>query len=530
MKRLCCLILAALLLYSAAGAETLRLKPVESPVVLPAEMGGEALQPREYLGISPDGKTMLTYTVEEVPLTEEEIAAAQEKAKEKKEDSKVNSSLPGRKKSSKSAPVQTTKTVTTLCLVRDGQMVPLAENLAFCAADPEQYLEKLKVQIYAFPGVNGLSWSEDGRYTALSNYQLAVGMSPGSRCVPVIDTVSNEIWLAESYGQKPADDNYGYMWLSAMSRDGQYVYYLVVRKENENKYLCFCRTATADGSREILCRTPYSQDTGYQPASGSNLVEAADGSWFLSGIYGSGNNRMNGIVLIRFRPSGEKWTADVLSTMIPGAIDASRFVYSPATGYGLMVARNMKTTSVEAVSVAEMVSSMYSAPLMAMNRINLLRFHPDEGTLFDAWYMRKTGDTVEDMEMVPAQDFLIYVQALAFGLSPEVPEGIDPAEEMRNPTPTILNVCMSPDGQQALLAVRPYLAGGNDGSMELYLLKPDTMELRHVALPANTIGLNIAAGTPFSQAFLPGIEWNPDGTVVIHTNDGTIGFFNLVTE
>ncbi|MBR0514977.1 MAG: hypothetical protein IJK06_12110 [Clostridia bacterium] len=525
MKRLCCLILAALLLYSAAGAETLRLKPVESPVVLPAEMAGEALQPREYLGISPDGKTMLTYTVEEVPLTEEEIAAAQEKAQEK--NSKVNSSLPGRK-SRKSVP--STKTVYHLCLVRDGEMIPVAENLEFGAGDPNQYLDKFKSLLTSFPGVNGLSWSEDGRYVALSEYHFALEMSPASRCVPVIDTVSNEIWMAESYGQKPADDNYGYMWLSAMSRDGQYVYYLVVRKENENKYLCFCRTATADGSREILCRTPYRQDTGYQPASGSNLVEAADGSWFLSGIYGSGNNRMNGIVLIRFRPSGEKWTADVLSTMIPGAIGASRFVYSPATGYGLMVARNMKTTSAEAVSVAEEVSSMYSAPLMAMNRINLLRFHPDEGTLFDAWYMRKTGDAVEDMEMVPAQDFLIYVQALAFSLSPEVPEGIDPAEEMRNPTPTILNVCMSPDGQQALLAVRPYLAGGNDGSMELYLLKPDTMELRHVALPANTISLNIAAGTPYSRAFLPGIEWNPDGTIVIHTNDNTIGFFNLVTE
>ena len=260
------------------------------------------------------------------------------------------------------------------------------------------------------------------------------------------------------------------------------------------------------------------------------LVEAADGSWFLSGIYGSGNNRMNGIVLIRFRPSGEKWTADVLSTMIPRAIGASRFVYSSSAGYGLMVAHNVNTSQQTGVAnSAAAVADMYSATSLALNRLNLLRFHPDEGTLYDVWYMRRTGDTFDDMEMVPAQDFLTYVQAMAFGLSPDLPEGFSPEDEKRNPQPAILNVCMSPDGQHALLAVNTFISDLNY-PVELYLLKPDTMELRHVEAPENTVGLNLAVSTPYSRAFLPGIEWNPDGTIVIHINEGAIGFFRLVTE
>ena len=237
---------------------------------------------------------------------------------------------------------------------------------------------------------------------------------------------------------------------------------------------------------------------------------------------------MNGISLVRYTPEEDGWKADILPTLIPRVLSSLRFVYSPDTGYGLMAAGNQYAQPANLDEIqAGNYSSMYSWPAVLPNRINLIRFHPDGSTLYDVWYMESTGDGLEDMKMVSAEEYLENLRSIYFFQQDiPVPENYDPEEEMRNPQSIILNICMSPDGRHALLAAKT-VKSTNDDLLELYLLDTETMEVRHVETPENTLSLNLAASSPVGMEYKPGMVWNPDGTIVIHVNDRSIGFFRF---
>ncbi len=523
MKRLCCLILVTLLmLSSAAGSETLQLIPAD-PVTLPAEAADEELSPRVFLGLSPDGKTLLTFTSEEVPLSEEEKAAAAEKAQKESGKETGSNSLPGRVKKQNSSDVSGTQITFHFCLIRDGELIPVKDNMEFGCGDPYQQLEKIKKRLSSFPGLNGLSWSEDGRYITLSDITMALSNMPA--CIPVIDTVSKEVWLAQSYNNNVLAEDFGSAYLTTMSRDGRYVYYISLSRDGGDPFFCFCRCATADGSREILCKTSYSDPMGYRPDSASNLVETADGSWLLSGLSGTEKSKDKGIALIRFAPAGDEWKADILPTMIPDLLASARFVYSPTTGYGLMLAFD-NTRARAAMQVEQEMLISGGLPAGLARHVNLIRFHPGQDMHFDTWCMQRTGDTVDDMEMVSGAEYLAFLLTLASDMPIVPPPDYSAVEEMRNPGPIIYNLCWSPDGRNALLAVKTNLSGSN--SLELYLLDPETMELRHVESPDNLIDMSLAAGSQLGTAYRPGISWNPDGTIVLLTGNGKISFFRLI--
>ncbi len=88
---------------------------------------------------------------------------------------------------------------------------------------------------------------------------------------------------------------------------------------------------------------------------------------------------------------------------------------------------------------------------------------------------------------------------------------------------------MSPDGRQALLAVRTKQSGEGE-TWALYLLDTETMEVRYVETPEGILGRELMASTSFGVIYRPGIDWHPDGTITLCQNGGTIGFFNLVVE
>lgn len=524
MKKICCLILASLLvLCSAAGAETLRLIPA-GPVALPAEAGNGELSPKGFLGLSPDGKTLLLLTSEEVPLSEEEIAESAEKAPAQDAEETVSLRLPGRVKKTGNAPAPATRTVYHVFLFRDGELIPVEDNTEFGSGDPYHQMEKMKSLLPRLPGLNGLSWSDDSRYVTFS--EVSMGLFGSFLSVPVIDTVSEEAWLAESYGGSVSDADFGSVCLSAVSRDGRYVYYVSLKRSDEGPFYCFCRCATGDGSREILCKTPYRDAAGYQLDSASNLVETADGSWLLSGLKGMGSGKAEGIALIRFAPTGNEWKADILPTMIPRMLSSARFVYSAAADYGLILIGNKAASQAAEIETEDSVQILNRLPAGLSKRVNLIRFHPDQDILFDVWYMQRTGETADDMKMVSGAEYLGFLQSISLGLPIVPPADYSPENELRNPGPMIYNACLSPDGRHALLAVKTNLPGGVS-PMELYLLDPETMELRHVESPANVIGEVLAADSPIGYAYRPGIGWNPDGTIVLLTESGTIGFFRL---
>ena len=507
-----------------SGGGKLRLIRTGCPAALPDELNDPAALAEVFLGLSPDGKTILSFTNEEIPLEAEETGTDPEEGAEPVQvKSEVQTSLPGRKRRE----IPTTRTVSHFRLVRDGETIPVAEVPEAGDGDPYRKFEQMMAASFrAFPGTEGLSWSEDGRYVTFSNIGYAFAHNITSQCVPVIDTERRQAWAAHSYANQSFSEGIGWTYLCRMSRDGRYVYDLSVESVDEGTFLCFCRGTVEGGNREILCRTPYRSSSGYSLTNASNLFEAADGSWLLSAVSGDGTNTLDRIALVRFRPSGDGWTADIRPTLIPRLLMSTRFTYSAAAGYGLMTLVNPEAERI--ADEAVMVSGSVSTEIRMISRhVNLVRFYPEGPAQNDVWYMRRTGESCEDMKMVSAAEHLAFVQLLVLGIEPVKPEGFDVGEAVRNPDPVIHNVWYSPDGRYALLAVETNLPDVK--GLRLYLLDPETMEVRYVEAPEGAAGMNLSASlTDGSQT--PGLSWNPDGTIVIRAEDGTYGFFRLAVE
>ena len=161
---------------------TLRLVPAELPGV--AEAGGEPV------GISPDGKTVLLRGDQEFGL------------------------------------------------LRDGQARLLTFNAQRGAGDIYGKEKMVRLVMTRMPSVEGLSWSSDGRYMAVSS--LISSLQEG-RAVDamVLDASSGEVYLADTVGQKLLDS--GSVYLTRVDRSGTYLYYLLYNRESGEPRLQFCR-------------------------------------------------------------------------------------------------------------------------------------------------------------------------------------------------------------------------------------------------------------------------------------------------
>ena len=503
---------------------------------------------RQYLGLSPDGKTILYLNTDWVTVlvdpseneTEQRDEDSAEENKSENGASKENNetgsefavsvSRPGRKAKEKENPNEKAVRIIQFCLYRGGQMIPIRASSDSGDGDPYGKLVNLSAYSYGIPASEGISWSADGRYVTFSALQrnLMAATGGSDTGVPVIDTVSEEVWMADSYNDRnPFEENYGHVLLSKMSRDGAYVYYLAQTRENDIFEYQFCRRGTENGEKEILCRNPAGDRVDYDLYSTSDLFESADGSWILlgknSGRAGSGRNTYT--VLVRFVLSGETWRCEVRNTMIPMMTQPVRFSYSAESGYGLAVLVNLNTVSArEQASMEEKLT--INAPYLASHRVSLVRFRPEENYLYDIWYLRRSGDSPAGVEMVPAETYLRYIQLLMLGSAPELPADFDAEEAYRNPDPKIHNVCISPDGQYAMLYVR----FTDEQADRLYLLQLETMEVRPVGTPEDLVSINLAAAAVMGKSFAPRMIWNDDWTLVIEKEDGIIGFYRLAAQ
>ncbi len=531
-----------------SGQKTLVLVPAALPVSPRTTAESGAVQ--NYFGISPDGKTILYLVSEEqtirVDPKENETELKDEDSKENNESGSQNKdstgdnetgsesavllSRPGMRRKKEKNPNEKTVLTRQLYLYRGGQLIPIRISSDRGDGDPYGKLADLSAYSYGIPSSEGISWSADGRYVTFSALQrnLSYASAGSDTGVPVIDTVSEEAWMADSFNDSNIfEDHYGYVLLSKMSRDGAYVYYLAMTKEDGIYQYQFCRRGTENGEKEILCRNPAVDRPDYDLYSTSDLFEAADGSWILlgknTGRTYTGRNSYT--VLVRFVSSGEVWRCEVRNTMIPMATQPVRFSYSASSGYGLAVLANLNSYS--AAQRAEMETQQeISAPYLAMQRVNLVRFRQGENFPYDIWYLRKNGNSPEDVEMVPAEEYLRYIQLRMLGSAPEAPNGFDAKEAFRNPVPHIRNICISPDGQYAMLYVR----FTDEQADRLYLLQVETMEVRLVGTPEDLVSINLAAASMMGNAFAPRMIWNDDGTLVIEKENDTIGFYRLAVQ
>ena len=435
-----------------------------------------------FLDLSPDGKTMLCLQAEETP-TGDAIGYH-------------------------------------LSLIRDKEIIPVTVNASRGDGDPYGKIEMTGALLRDLPGSEGISWSADGRYCTFSTVRKNLERAP-EVCldIPVVDTLTAEMWLADSWQKtKRSEDGYTLVLLSKMSLSGEYVYYLILGREGGHNDYYFCRCATEGGSREILCKIPRDEQGLFEPTTLSDMFESVDGSWLLEGITGSSKEGKQNTALFRLAPGENAWIIEAIPTMIPRVFASGRFLYSPDSGYSLMV---MAAVGTQGADVATMGM---------MKRVNLVRVRPTEASPYEVWYMQENSDAFGDVTMIRGETYLQYFQTRMFDRTdPGIPAEYDVQQDMLHMPPSINNACFSPDGRYALLYVRQN--GAPDPEKDrLYLLSLETMEIRQVEVPEGTIGISLTAGSPLGMRYQPGMVWHSDGTLVMLTEKNGLRLFNLTVH
>ena len=410
-------------------------------------------------------------------------------------------------------------------MIQDGQSIPIQLNSARGNGEPHDRLERTIYYSRDLPGLEGLSWSADGRYVTFSNLRRILSSAKMvSLNVPVIDTADREVWLADSYDDRDLfQENSGIVYLTRMSRSGAYVYYLMSRRTNDERIWSFCRCAPEGGQPETLVEWKRGEDQLFEFYSTSNMFEMPDESWLMVAAGGKASRWTDCNVLVRFAPSGDRWNATVISTMIPQLISPMRVDYSAASDSGVMAVVNENFNQIKSVFGQD--RDQYYLMQLVCKRINLVRFSGETMTS-DVWYIRRTGEGADDVEMVSGTEYLQYLQGIAFGLSPQIPADISPMDVFKQPDPIIYNVCLSPDGRYALLYV---FFDEGEKAYRLYLLDMETMALRNVELPEGVGGKNLIAATAFNR-YRAGILWKENGTIVIQTGNNSDAFFRLTVQ
>ncbi len=425
----------------------------------------------------------------------------------------------------------------TLALVReDGTAIPVYFNPYRGIGDPFEKEEFITAHLsfYQFPGWGGLSWSQDGRYITFSFTNGA--RKDRSVDVPVLDTATSEVYLADSYSNNPSEDDNGIVIASQISRDGDSIFYLVEYTTGGQKNLQFCRCTIQGVSIQVLYDVSYDEQVPFDVGSHPILTEAADGSWLLVGYNGEiiHNPRARSLALVQFIPSEDGWSLKTHSLHIPRVFNNTYAPWSAESGYGLLCITDSSASTMMPIDQSDLRQVFIRD---ALGCVNLVRVLPGEDFSSDVWCMMETPDGAQ---MLPADDYLWSLKLISqvyddseeeeiqrriseiterTGKAPEdpldlLPEGysIDTYQNNTLNRLTVTCISQSPDGYYALINA------GIGNVYNLYLVNLETMQVRLVESPEGIGGsaLSVSSSAPF---YAPGIVWNEDGTILIKDNN-----------
>ncbi len=426
-----------------------------------------------------------------------------------------------------------------LAVVReDGTAIPVRIEPLPEIGDP---FNKAKLILSSFmggriQGREGISWSEDGRYACFSDYNMFI--QGRSLDIPVLDTETGAVYLADTYNSKLSEADGGIVVVSRISRSGDSIVYLLMASAEDGRHYRLCRCSPQGGSREILADILCDEQAPFDIISIPYLREEADGSWLLTGLNGyerGKDGKRPFLSEIRFVPAESGWTVEPHSLRI---LMSFRFDLAPRSArsqYGLYTL-TMPNTDVANAAMeysSDLTTTLYSS---LKSYINLVRVHPGEDFRSDIWYMTETENGAE---MRPADDYLWslkvragmleddemekaeqWLKAIAERVAPEevslmdlLPEGYDKDAMLQamGYKMTVNCVCLSPDGYYALVSARKR----SDMTVGLYLVNLETMQVRPVEGPEDISETQLADIT-LSMTRQPGMTWNEDGTILIY--------------
>lgn len=422
-------------------------------------------------------------------------------------------------------------------VLEDGTAIPVHFNPSMGIGDPYEKENSINglFRQDRFPGLEGLSWSPDGRYITFS-YPKGI-QENRSADVPVLDTATGDVYLADSYVRKASEDGFGLVTAAQISRDGESIFYLLAYTTIGQTHYQFCKCTIHGSDKQVLYDALQDEQVPFEIGTYSILTEAADGSWLLLGHNGElrQNPKRRCISLIHFIPSEGGWTLKTHSLHVPSAMKYSYAPWSLASGYGLFcISPPNEMHSSSLVSQFNIQQELISD---IPRYINLVRVLPGEDFPSDVWYMMETSNGAE---MLPAEDYLWSLKMLGKSYEESEQEeiqrrvseimertgkdGVAPIDlapdgyskdtylESMEFRLTVTCISQSPDGYYALVNA------GHRAEFKLYLVSLETMQVRPVEAPEG-IGGMVLSDSPFGGGYSPSMIWNEDGTLLIQDNN-----------
>ncbi len=322
----------------------------------------------------------------------------------------------------------------------------------------------------------GVTWSHDGRYAVITSYEQVLSMAQFIFDPMIIDTLTGEVFLTATYGNKIMREEGGALVSACFSRDGRYLYYTFFG--NIGEYRCSqLRCELETGETELLHN---GQELLYYP----RLCELRDGS-LLSVCDQSSRDKPMGIARLSGTGAwltGGNWNVRVTNFDLPASQwFVKQLEYSAESGWAACIGMTWGGVG-------------YA----------LQRFRPDEGYsgIDQRWLLR--ADT---MQFVPMEG--------------SVEDLFSQTSESGSPLLSyeycfLMAAALSPDGQYALLEVGKREP---DATPDWQLLLVRLEDMQAVPVTGLPEGALMPYRTALTKKFAPGIEWNCDEILLLVDSD-----------
>lgn len=428
MKKVFAMILIILcLLNAAASAETWTIAPIETPEGEP-------------IGISPDGSTMLFRSGE------------------------------------------------GFLVKRNGELKPIVPNYERGVEDTYGNFEKCvsSASFFALLDETGVTWSPDGRYFVLTNWQEVMVDTRWIRDLILFDAEKGECFLADTDGNQLRAESAGCVLAANFGENGEYLDFVYMSNDRANSRMTLERYEIGEKKINRLARFAR-----YLPEGGLNYIlvgiQPLSGGRYLMLRESRDESQPYAFDLFRDEskenPLRTKWKETLTPlpfTKAEAGITPYQILANPNTKYALLFARGDFDAG--------------SAPLY-------FRVNVDDGY--------SGSDECLMISQFGAE------KANTFAVSAETREAL---RETLNANAVIANAALSPDGTRALLLVQ------NQQEYRLAVMDMETLALSWIQadeLDLDANGPYCVRSTDLSYAFLAGMQWCEGDRLLMHTKEGT---------
>ena len=414
----------------------------------------------------------------------------------------------------------------SLYLTRDGLVIPVKTAPDKGAGDPYEKLEMdLRVLGGSFPSYEGVAWSPDGKYAALTcKVQALQNARPMD--LMVLDTETGEAYLAVALGKNFKDEHSGFIYEACFDHTGRYIYFLG-RIQDMSMADSLFRFDMDTSEVQLVRENLYA-------VTAQSLFERSDGSWLVLGTKEYSTSRAPETVAVCGGAGMGNAALNIFQALTGSAIPVSggqqyerflpygawrtvRLLYSAQSGYGLMLGYSpVVEQTANMANMADTPNTTLLSLGAVLNNLCMNRITPEAIDMAHYWRFREENGKLR-AEMVDDALVAMLNKMASVGmqaLTDEEQETLNAygQEVLVNAVPRATWGCVSPDGRYALLNV------GAQGQYSFYLLDLVTMDLCPVNAPEGVAG--VGYGTNMGAKYRPGMEWYADGTLLIY-NTGT---------